>query len=101
MVTFYESYFNEKEIKYMSRVCQKCGKKPMTGHNVSHSHLKTKRRFLPNLQWYQEEKGKQRIRICAECFKTMAKEDKRKEKEATPKKKVEKKPKKVEAKPKK
>lgn len=33
----------------MSRVCQVTGKKPMTGHNVSHANNKTKRRFLPNL----------------------------------------------------
>lgn len=71
----------------MSRVCEKCGKGPMAGHNVSHSHLKTKRRFLPNLQWYRKEKGNQRIKICAECFKTMSKVEKVKEPKT--KKKVE------------
>jgi large subunit ribosomal protein L28 len=34
----------------MSRVCQLTGKVPVTGHKVSHSNIKTKRRFLPNLQ---------------------------------------------------
>ena len=34
----------------MSRVCQVTGKKPISGHKVSHSNIKTKRRFLPNLQ---------------------------------------------------
>lgn len=34
----------------MSRVCQITGKKPLTGHNVSHSNVKTKRRQSPNLQ---------------------------------------------------
>lgn len=34
----------------MSRVCEITKKKPMAGHNVSHSEIKTKRRFLPNLQ---------------------------------------------------
>ncbi|MGB0721364.1 MAG: 50S ribosomal protein L28 [Gammaproteobacteria bacterium] len=33
----------------MSRVCQVTGKRPMSGNNVSHSHIKTRRRFLPNL----------------------------------------------------
>ena len=33
----------------MSRVCQLTGKRPISGNNVSHSHHKTKRRFLPNL----------------------------------------------------
>jgi len=34
----------------MARVCQITGKKPIFGHRVSHSNIKTKRRFLPNLQ---------------------------------------------------
>ena len=34
----------------MSRVCEITGKKPVSGCNVSHSHRRTKRRFLPNLQ---------------------------------------------------
>jgi large subunit ribosomal protein L28 len=34
----------------MARVCQVTGKVPVTGHKVSHSNIKTKRRFLPNLQ---------------------------------------------------
>jgi large subunit ribosomal protein L28 len=34
----------------MSRVCQVTGKVPVSGHSVSHSNIKTKRRFLPNLQ---------------------------------------------------
>ena len=33
----------------MSRVCQITGKKAMTGNNVSHSNIKTKRQFKPNL----------------------------------------------------
>ena len=34
----------------MARVCQITGKHPITGNSVSHSNIKTKRRFLPNLQ---------------------------------------------------
>ena len=34
----------------MARVCQVTGKVPVRGHKVSHSNIKTKRRFLPNLQ---------------------------------------------------
>ena len=33
----------------MSRVCQLTGVGPKSGHNVSHSNRKTKRRFIPNL----------------------------------------------------
>jgi large subunit ribosomal protein L28 len=34
----------------MSWRCDLTGKKPLVGHKVSHSNIKTKRRFLPNLQ---------------------------------------------------
>jgi large subunit ribosomal protein L28 len=34
----------------MARRCPVTGKGPQVGHNVSHSNIKTKRRFLPNLQ---------------------------------------------------
>ncbi len=34
----------------MARVCQLTGKRPITGNTVSHSNIKTRRRFLPNLQ---------------------------------------------------
>ena len=33
----------------MSKVCQITGKKVMVGNSVSHSNIKTKRTFLPNL----------------------------------------------------
>jgi large subunit ribosomal protein L28 len=34
----------------MARRCQLTGKGPLVGNRVSHSHRKTKRRQLPNLQ---------------------------------------------------
>ncbi len=34
----------------MSRICQITGKKPISGNNVSHSNIKSKRKFFPNLQ---------------------------------------------------
>ena len=34
----------------MSKICEITGKKPQVGNNVSHSNIKTKRRFNPNLQ---------------------------------------------------
>ncbi|HLS54669.1 MAG TPA: 50S ribosomal protein L28 [Zeimonas sp.] len=51
----------------MARVCQVTGKAPMVGHNVSHANNKTKRRFLPNLQyrrfWVESENRWVRLRI--------------------------------------
>ena len=34
----------------MSKVCQLTGKRALVGNNVSHSNIKTKRRFEPNLK---------------------------------------------------
>ena len=51
----------------MSKICQITGKKPQSGNNVSHAHNKTRRRFLPNLQykkfWLESEKRYIRLRI--------------------------------------
>ena len=51
----------------MARVCQVTGKRPMVGNNVSHANNKTKRRFLPHLQyrrfWLETENRWVRLRI--------------------------------------
>src|SRR5580692_11785870 len=51
----------------MARVCQVTGKAPMVGNNVSHANNKTKRRFLPNLQyhrfWVETQKRWVRLRV--------------------------------------
>ncbi len=51
----------------MARVCEVTGKGPMVGYNVSHANNKTKRRFLPNLQyrrfWVETENRWVRLRI--------------------------------------
>jgi large subunit ribosomal protein L28 len=61
----------------MSRVCQVTGKKPMSGNNVSHANNKTKRRFLPNLQyrrfWIESEKRWVRLRVSNAGLRTIDK----------------------------
>jgi|TARA_B100000745_G_scaffold175059_1_gene114636 large subunit ribosomal protein L28 len=51
----------------MSKICQVTGKRPQSGNNVSHAHNKTRRRFLPNLQykrfWLESEKRYIRLRV--------------------------------------
>ncbi len=51
----------------MARVCQVTGKGPMVGNNVSHANNKTKRRFMPNLQyrrfWVETENRWVRLRV--------------------------------------
>lgn len=51
----------------MSKVCQVTGKRPVVGNNVSHSHRKTRRRFLPNLHshrfWVEAENRFVKLRV--------------------------------------
>ena len=51
----------------MARVCQVTGKRPMVGNHVSHANNKTKRRFLPNLQyrrfWLESQNRWIRLRV--------------------------------------
>ncbi|MCK5313163.1 MAG: 50S ribosomal protein L28 [Desulfobacteraceae bacterium] len=56
----------------MSKQCDICGKKPMTGNNVSHAHNLNKRRFNPNLQRVRAVvNGKtQKINACTSCIKS-------------------------------
>ena len=56
----------------MAKICEICGKKPITGNNVSHSHHKTRRRWLPNLQRVRAQVNGvvKRIRVCTNCLKS-------------------------------
>jgi large subunit ribosomal protein L28 len=66
-----------KKGNYMARVCQVTGKRPITGNKVSHSNIKTKRRFLPNLQtkryFLAEEDKWVTIKLSTEGIRTIAK----------------------------
>jgi large subunit ribosomal protein L28 len=62
-----ETPFSQSRRSVMARVCQVTGKRPMVGNNVSHANNKTKRRFLPNLQyrrfWVEGENRWVRLRV--------------------------------------
>lgn len=69
----------------MAKVCQVTGKRASSGHNVSHSVRRTKRRFLPNLQFkwievsYYDKNGNLktrmiRLRIATSTLRTIYKE---------------------------
>lgn len=53
----------------MAQVCMVTGKKPLTGMNVSHSHVRTKKRLMPNLHskryWVPAENRFVRLRLSA------------------------------------
>jgi large subunit ribosomal protein L28 len=58
----------------MARKCPVTGKGVQVGHNVSHSNIKTKRRFLPNLQTtsvLSDTIGSVRLRVTAAALRTI------------------------------
>ncbi|HQZ18742.1 MAG TPA: 50S ribosomal protein L28 [Vicinamibacteria bacterium] len=61
----------------MARRCAVTGKKPMSGHNVSHANNRTKRRFLPNLitkRIFVPETGQTvRLKISTSALRTIQK----------------------------
>jgi large subunit ribosomal protein L28 len=61
----------------MARVCQVTGKKPIGGHTVSHSNIKTKRRFLPNLKtkrfYFAEEDRWVTLKVSTGAIRTINK----------------------------
>jgi len=58
----------------MARKCPVTGKGVLVGHNVSHSNIKTKRRFLPNLQTISllsDALGTVRLRLSTTAIRTI------------------------------
>lgn len=55
----------------MSRVCDVCGRGPQVGNKVSHSQVKTPRKFQINLQAKKVDGVSQKV--CTKCIKTMSK----------------------------
>ena len=58
----------------MARKCPISGKGVLVGHNVSHSNIKSKRRFLPNLQTISvlsDALGSVRLRLSTNAIRTI------------------------------
>ena len=56
----------------MAKVCDICGKGPATGNNVSHSHNRSRRRWLPNLQNIRAliNGVAKRVKVCTNCIRS-------------------------------
>ena len=54
----------------MAYKCEICGKAPVSGHQISHSHRRSKRVFAPNIQRIRAMvKGTpKRISVCTRCL---------------------------------
>ena len=55
----------------MARVCSICGKSKATGFQISHSHIKTKRKWLPNIHRIRiiHKGSPRRMNVCTRCLK--------------------------------
>lgn len=56
----------------MAKVCDICGKKPVSGNNISHAHNRTRRRWEPNLQQVRAKvDGRtKRMTVCTTCIRS-------------------------------
>ena len=56
----------------MAKVCDICGKKPISGNNISHAHNRTRRRWIPNLQRVRARVNGRSVRmtVCSSCLKS-------------------------------
>jgi large subunit ribosomal protein L28 len=66
-----------QNFKAMARICEITGKKTITGNSVSHSNIKTRRKFYPNLQykrfWMAEENRWVELRVTPKGMKIINK----------------------------
>jgi len=55
----------------MSAVCEICGREPTFGKSISHSHIRSNRRFSPNVQRVRAtvDGVPRRVRVCTRCIK--------------------------------
>lgn len=56
----------------MANYCEICGKGSISGMNVSHSHLKTKRTWKPNIQRVRAivDGEVKRVNVCTRCLRS-------------------------------
>ena len=56
----------------MAKMCDICGTTPASGHNVSHSHKLTNRRWEPNLQKVKAivDGETKSLRVCTACIRS-------------------------------
>jgi large subunit ribosomal protein L28 len=58
----------------MSKTCEVCGKKPMSGKTISHAHNVNLRIFFPNLRNIKTKVNgvSKTTKVCMKCLKAMA-----------------------------
>ena len=61
----------QKEVSSMAK-CTVCGKGVASGFQISHSHIRTKRTWSPNIQTVKAivDGSPRRIKVCTKCLKS-------------------------------
>ncbi len=64
--------FVQEEVSTLARLCEVCGKGVWTGMAVSHSHIRTKRNWSPNVQKVRALVNGRAIRltVCTRCLRS-------------------------------
>jgi large subunit ribosomal protein L28 len=66
------SWIDNYREKKMPKACEICGKSPVFGQSLSHSHKASKKKWKPNLQKVkaQTQEGTKRIWVCTRCLRS-------------------------------
>lgn len=65
-------WFAQEEVSTLARLCEVCNKTIWTGMQVSHSHIRTKRNWSPNVQRVRALVNGRPIRlnVCTRCLRS-------------------------------
>ena len=60
------------EVENMANLCEVCGKTTASGMNVSHSHIRTKRTWKPNIQRVRAivDGETKKVNVCTRCLRS-------------------------------
>ena len=60
------------EVETMANLCEVCGKSTSSGMNVSHSHIRTRKTWKPNIQRVRAvvDGATKKVNVCTRCIRS-------------------------------
>ena len=60
------------EVETMANLCEVCGKFTSSGMNVSHSHIRTRKTWKPNIQSVRAvvDGATKKVNVCTRCLRS-------------------------------
>lgn len=60
------------EVETMANLCEVCGKSTSSGMNVSHSHIRTRKTWKPNIQRVRAvvDGATKKVNVCTRCLRS-------------------------------